>query len=107
METQKVVNDDSFSLLKNARTYFVVFGSIFLVATLLLGFSIGSIYYYYSYDGLVLLGMVYAVIGLLCGGLCSVSILIRSSAFFALCNLFRFLVVFIVVFVFWVFFFLI
>lgn len=98
----KEMDDEEFSLVRYIKMYFLVFGGYFLITSLALGFSIWTVFHFYGEDGMIVYGMTYSGLGVILGGVFSFSILLRSSAIFAGCNLIRFLIAYFTVFFIWV-----
>lgn len=101
MET-KEVDDEPFSIMRYIKYYFLVFGSYFLVTSMVIGFSVWATFHFYGEAGMMVYGLCYAVCGIILGGLFSFSIILRTSAIFAVCNLIRFLIAFVIVLIIWV-----
>ena len=101
MATKAPDKSDEF-ISDTLKIYAIVFGIYFLIVTLILSFSIGCSYFYYSTNGLIIFAISYAILGLLFGSLCGVSIILRGSTLCGICNIILSMFTSVVVFIFWV-----
>ena len=99
---EKQSPETDLSYAERIKMYLIVFGLFFLIITLGLCFAIGALYYYFNTNGLFIFGISYAIGGVLFGGLCGITMILRSSMIFGICNLIPSVLMCVFVFFVWV-----